>query len=356
MSRSSDFAAARRAYGVWQGSVVLAIVLAWAATSQAAIFLSATLIKSPVSGTPFGPPAADAALGAPWFSYKLSLTATGASTIQAVDVSITGPIHQKWTSSSGDGVYDTPSPSSTSLTSADSHLLIPNNGIVGTPATEDNSLTGSPLTDNDSTGWGIGHSLSGAWAVNGIAVTSLDLAYIAARPSDFSQLQVSVTAADPTGQKYPKIVTGGSPPNLLVLGNGMAIANRENMPSLADGTDFGTVPQGSTQTRTFNAIDFDPFFSLLPIPLALGAPTFTGPFSLVGTFPSPSFSGGPFTIGLDTSVPGTYTGSISFPSNDPFNDPFTFALAARVVPEPASVMLAAGGAIGFIGLVVGCRR
>src|SRR5262249_40058811 len=45
--------------------------------------------------------------------------------------------------------------------------------------------------------------LTGAWAVGGAAVTSLDLAYIVVRPSDIPNLKIKVTAADPAGNKYP---------------------------------------------------------------------------------------------------------------------------------------------------------
>ena len=40
-----------------------------------------------------------AQLGGPWVSYKLGIQATAGELIQAVDVSITGQFHQRWSSS-----------------------------------------------------------------------------------------------------------------------------------------------------------------------------------------------------------------------------------------------------------------
>ena len=274
-------------------------------------------------------------------------------------VNITGQLHQRWLSEQSDGVYDTPTANSTNATNGDSHFLATNSDVIRErPEGRQSSVHWRQPTfadEDDNNGYGVGTSMSAAFGPPGAPVTSMNIAYIVSPKTSIPNLNISVKVFDSNGDKIATLNLGGpSPPSLLVSGNGLFISNGENTPSLAKGTDFGTVPRGSTQTRTFNAIDEDPFFSPLPLPLAPGPPMFTGPFSLVGAFPSPSFYGGPFTIGLDTSVPGSYTGSISFPTNDPFNDPFTFALAARVVPEPSSVLLATFALFGVAG-IARCR-
>jgi hypothetical protein len=296
----------------WQiGQVLLAVFVissSSAVPASAAIIGSVTSIKDPANGLPFGPPSADGALGSEWVSYKLAIQATAGELIQAVQVSITGQLHQKWMDLAAGGAY-LPSGNSSNMTGADSHLLAPG-GLFGSGPSEDNPGTGSPLSaaNDASTKWGVGTFLKGAWSVPGSAVSSLDLGYLVL-PRGNPNFAIDVKVADPNANTIVTLHSGGGAPSILVSGNGSFIANGENMPSLADGTDFGTVEQGIAQTRTFEAIDFDPFIvGPFPIPLSLGPPTFTGPFSLVGTFPSPNFVGGPFTIGLNTSVPGTYTG------------------------------------------------
>ena len=339
------------------GQVLLAIFViscSSAVPASAAIIGSVTSIKDPANGLPFEPPLADGALGSEWVSYKLAIQATAGELIQAVDVSITAQLHQKWTDLAAGGAYQ-PSGNSGNMTGADSHLLAPG-GLFGSGPLEDNPGTGSPLsaTNDNSTKWGVGTFLKGAWAVPGSAVSSLDLGYLVL-PRGNPNFAIDVKVGDPDGNTIGTLHRDGGAPSVLVSGTGSFITNGKNMPSPADGTDFGAVQQGTTPTRTFSASDFDPFFvDPFPIPLLLGPATFTGPFSLVGTFPNSGFLGGPFTIGLNTSVAGTYTGSISFATNDPFNDPFTFALAARVVPEPASIILLGLGSLFVV--VFGIRR
>jgi hypothetical protein len=120
-----------------------------------------------------------------------------------------------------------------------------------------------------------------------------------------------------------------------VAGNGILIDNGDNTPSLSDNTDFGMVPLGSVQERTFEITD-------LRFGTTLQPPVFTGPFSLVGDFPT-FVSGAPvsFTVGLNTSALGDVTGGISFGTDNPGQNPYHFALAAQIVPEPVSASMAA---------------
>jgi hypothetical protein len=110
----------------------------------------------------------------------------------------------------------------------------------------------------------------------------------------------------------------------------------DSTPSVLDLTDFGIVGLGSSQIRTFNLRNFG------EAPLELGDPVLTGPFSIVGPFPT-AIAGNLnqlFRIGLDTSTPGKYQGSIAFSNNDSNENPYNFALSAEVIiPEPSAIWL-----------------
>jgi hypothetical protein len=115
-----------------------------------------------------------------------------------------------------------------------------------------------------------------------------------------------------------------------VSSNGLIIPDNDATPSLADNTDFGAVSLGSIQERTFQVRD-------LRFGTDLQTPVFSGPFFLVGDFPTDvapdqTLS---FPVGLDTSALGSYSGGISFGTNNQGQNPYNFALAAQVVPEPA---------------------
>jgi hypothetical protein len=323
--------------------------LTCASVAPAAIIGTATLVKAPRVGVPFasgGAGTLDATLGAPWVSFRLSLTATGGDTIQAVDVNIQGILHQRWSSSNSDSVYDTPTPNSSNATNADSHLLAAASAIIGAPPTEDNPFSGSSLSasNGDDFGYGVGHSLTGAWAVNGAAVTSLNLAYIVVPEYVFPSIQVRI--ATPTGDiltipTYDYLLDA---PSIAVLGGGNFIPIGDTSPTSGDNTDFGVVTRGSLQERTFTITTFG------DNSIFLQTPTITGPFSLVGSFPTflPAHGSATFTLALNDASSGHFNGTISFPTSVSFASHYSFSLAATVVPEPASRLLAAMAAVGAV--------
>src|SRR5262249_46853743 len=94
-------------------------------------------------------------------------------------------------------------------------------------------------------------------------------------------------------------------------------------------TDFGHVAIGSIEKNQYFILNTG------TSALTLESPIFTGPFSLVGGFPTVVQQGQfiQFSVGLDTSAAGVYSGSISFANNDSARNPYNFALAATVVPD-----------------------
>jgi hypothetical protein len=177
--------------------MAVATVLSWKVAAPAQIVASATLIKDPAIGIPFNAP--DAALGSPWVSYKLSVAVTF-GILEAFDVSIDGPLHQRWDDTNSDGTFE-PTVVGTEQSSGDSHLLIPAGSLFGFLPTEDNPGTGSPLASTFVSKYGIGSSLHGAWAP-AAAVQSADVAYIVVPKGSERSLEIQVLAADPADPTY----------------------------------------------------------------------------------------------------------------------------------------------------------
>jgi hypothetical protein len=109
-------------------------------------------------------------------------------------------------------------------------------------------------------------------------------------------------------------------------------------PQLLDGSTVvpdgtGSVSMGSTfigtaLTKTFTIQDIGTQTLTLTGPIVLPAG-----FSLVSGFGSTTVSSGgstTFTVRLDATTPGTYSGQVSFGTNDPNNNPFTFTLSGTV--------------------------
>jgi hypothetical protein len=164
---------------------------------------TATLIKDPSVGVPFGSGGAgtvDATLGAPWVSYKLTIQSRDTTLIQAVQASITGPLHQRWTASNADGVYDTVTANSTNATNADSHFMAASTMLFAEGPAEDNPLTGSPLSaSNDFSGYGVGNGMSAIFGPPGAGLASLNVAYVVIPRGSEDRLNMVVNVFDPNG-------------------------------------------------------------------------------------------------------------------------------------------------------------
>jgi hypothetical protein len=330
-------------------SLAVVTLLLGSTFAQAGIVASATLIKDPSAGAPFGPPAGDAAMPAPWVSYRLSLSATGTDTIQAVDVAIAGNLNQKWSSSNLDGVYDTPSPNSTSLTNADSHLLAAANALIGAPPTEDNTLAGSPMSasNNDTTGWGIGHALTGAWSVNGAAVTELNLAYIVVQKGDIPNMVISVKSADPSGSIFPTLTLNdffpqgpvNTPPTVVdgLINN--VKANDLNPANNPVTFTFTATDDQPTSQLTWSGFGFDSFTQGFGGPAA-GAPGVAATFD-------------PLTQKFSWLTNGTPRGSFKWhvtATNAAGSDQGFLTVNVTGVPEPATLTLVGLAALCMVGV------
>jgi hypothetical protein len=130
---------------------------------------------------------------------------------------------------------------------------------------------------------------------------------------------------------------GSGAAEITVLGNEVSIADGDATPSATDGTDFGSVAQGSPAvSRTFTVRNDG------TAALTLGTPTLPTGFTLTEGLSSSLTPGASdtFTVRLDTVTAGTKAGDISFATNDNDENPFNFRITGTV--NAAATNLALG--------------
>lgn len=185
----------------------LVVGLAFDSQLRAGVVATATLVKDPANGIPFE--GAEAALGAPWVSYLLEWEdMTQRSKFLALDVSIKGPLHQRWIDSNSDGIFES-TPRDLDTFGGDSHLLASNGSLFGAGPFEDSGSAGSPFADSISTDFGVGTTLSGAWAIpspeRGFKAT---VAYIVIPKGSESELDIRIRAIfDESSELYETILS-----------------------------------------------------------------------------------------------------------------------------------------------------
>lgn len=129
-------------------------------------------------------------------------------------------------------------------------------------------------------------------------------------------------------------------PEIDVTGAGQSIASGDTTPNSTDGTDFGSTATGFANGRAFSISN-----SLGTIPLTLGTVTFTGAnpgdFSIV-TAPGASVAVGSSTLMGINFAPqgiGLRTATVNIPSNDPDENPYTFAIQGTGTSVVGSITL-----------------
>jgi hypothetical protein len=151
--------------------------------------------------------------------------------------------------------------------------------------------------------------------------------------------QISFATNDSDENPYNFSITGtvNAPlaPEIAVLGSGQNIVDGDTTPSGSDGTDFGTVLQGTTANRVFT-LNNTGTAALTTSGLALP----TG-FSLIEGLSASIAPGGSdtFTVRLDTATAGTKSGQISFTTNDSDENPFDFSITGTVTAAAPEVVV-----------------
>jgi hypothetical protein len=144
--------------------------------------------------------------------------------------------------------------------------------------------------------------------------------------------KLTLTNNDPNDNPYTVNLTGVvSPvpaPQIRITDNGNAGA----VVLKGSTINIGAVPPNTALTRTFTIANT----GTTTLSITNNTSFLSGPgFSLSGSSPAGSLSPGSntvFTVRFLASTAGTYTGTISFSSNDPDDNPFTFYLQATVNP------------------------
>ena len=160
--------------------------------------------------------------------------------------------------------------------------------------------------------------------------TSFDLLCDAESPGTYSGT-VSIPNNDNQANPYTFAVTcqvNDTTTQMAVLGHDISIASGDTTPSASDGTDFGTMLVGAQNHYAFFTIR-----NTGDAELRLGAISVPAGFSM--TTPPTLVPPGPGNfVGLDLLCdavsPGTYSGTVSIPNNDPDANPYTFAVTCQV--------------------------
>ncbi len=131
--------------------------------------------------------------------YALSVMTDDGSKIWAVDVNITGRLHQRWFIDPEFG-ETTPTPSGTSVTNGDSHLTPIAGALFGSEAREDNSGVGSPLPDTATRDYGYGTFLRGAWGIPSASQTNnANIGYVVIPENEVPNLNINVSVGTSNG-------------------------------------------------------------------------------------------------------------------------------------------------------------
>lgn len=147
------------------------------------------------------------------------------------------------------------------------------------------------------------------------------------------------------------VVTALPSPEIVVEQGATGIA-------LAGTYAFGDASQGSGITRTFTVKNSG------TAPLVLGTVSLPAGFTLAAAFGTSTVSAGTqttFQIRLDAVTPGSFSGVVSFSTNDTDENPFTFTVTGTVLPPPSpeisvesgGTAIADGGTFSFGSTITG---
>jgi hypothetical protein len=143
-------------------------------------------------------------------------------------------------------------------------------------------------------------------------------------------------------------------PIMEIRGNGITIFDGDQTPNSSDGTSFGMAQLGGEViTQDFSMLNQG--FSTLVLtglqPVVIVGPNATD-FSVVLQPASaiPAFDSTFFSVAFDPTALGIRSAFVQIESNDPFQNPYTFAIDGTAVPEPSRVALLLGALYALAAL------
>lgn len=325
----------RRTIGLAVLGIVGAVVLS---TSASAAIVGTATLKANPPGVAFGSP--DAALAAPWKSYSLDINGNAGEIIAAVDVSITGQLHQRWTFDEDSGNF-VQTANSANQANGDSHLRALTGALFGSGPSENNPGTGSPLPSTASAQYGVGTSLAGAWGIPGPSQSSsASLAYIVIQDSSLPQTNIAVKVADGLGNIIANLgcsdffgaqaCTGGG-------GNPPTVGDLNLVTSTLNEVIAGQVSVANVNTLTFDNVNAPVFTPLIPgMTLSLpNLPTLD--------------NAGNFSWNTAGAKRGTYAWAITGTGEG--TDGGTISVQVTQVPEPATLSMLGLALVGCVGVI-----
>jgi hypothetical protein len=115
-------------------------------------------------------------------------------------------------------------------------------------------------------------------------------------------------------------------PEADVTGKGVSIVDNDLSPTVTDDTDFGTTNVGSPMSKTYTVRN------LGSAALTTGALTVPAGFTVTEPLSASIAPGAQdtFTVRLNATTTGTFTGQVSFTNNDAAESPYTFSLKGVV--------------------------
>jgi len=159
-------------------------------------------------------------------------------------------------------------------------------------------------------------------------------------PDDNAAYVVSLTVTDGDGgsttDTHTVTVTAPLVAEVAVTGDSVDIVDGDSTPSTPDGTDFGSVVQGSSAvSRTFRVSNTG------TAALTTSGLTVPTGYSVTDGLASSIAAGGydDITVALSTGTVGTFAGDLSFTNNDAdgVESPFNFRITGTVTaPDPTS--------------------
>ena len=185
------------------------------------------------------------------------------------------------------------------------------------------------------TGQGFVISQPATTALGAGASTTFDVTFT---PAALGVVNGVVTIANDDSDENPYTfsVTGrGAEPDIDVLGNAVSIGDGDTTPDAADHTDFGDTALGQPLMRTFTIRNEGAGVINLSVPVTVSGAGFST--TQPGSTALAAGQSTTFDVTFDANTNGPASGTVTINSDDADENPYTFALAANVVPPEIDV-------------------
>jgi len=177
------------------------------------------------------------------------------------------------------------------------------------------------------------------WKLNGSNISgSTQQTFIASAPGSYSVQVVDLFGCQATSPVV-SVLSGSPQIGIAGLSSGVAIANGDDTPSVADDTDFGQLLPNQSYTRTF-VISNSGSTSMDFSSIHLSGPDAGSAFSIAGLSAPGTIAAGQsvsFDVIFSSVAIRTYSAKVHVISNSCSNDAYSFDLSSEIQCDPASI-------------------